>query len=222
MRLRPQVVAFDIIETVFSLDLLRERLTAVGLPGHALETWFAASLRDAFALAAVDQFKPFREVLEGTLSEMFTRYGSGATSGEKKTILDGFGELNPHPDAAEAFRILTGAGVRIFALSNGAAASTTKLLRNAGLDGSVEKVLSVDDVKLSKPRREVYRHAVSVAGVEPGRMVLVAVHPWDVNGAKAAGLLGGFVARGQAFPPTMAEPDICGETLVDVARAIVG
>lgn len=221
MLVRPRIVAFDIIETVFSLESLREPLRAVGLPGEALELWFASSLRDAFALAAVDEFKPFRQVLEAALGEVVTRYGTGATASETEALLDGFGELSPHPDAAEAFGLLAQAGVRIMALSNGASSSTKKLLRRAGLGDAVERVVSVDDVKLSKPRREVYAYAAGVAGVEPGQMALVAVHPWDVNGAKAAGLMTGYVARGKPFPAVMTAPDVRGETLVDVARALI-
>jgi hypothetical protein len=52
MRSRPLAVAFDIIETVFSLGHLRSRLDAAGVPGQALEVWFAQTLRDAFALDA--------------------------------------------------------------------------------------------------------------------------------------------------------------------------
>ena len=48
---RPQVVAFDAIETVFSLDPLRDRLVTLGLPPHALEVWFARTLRDGLLAA---------------------------------------------------------------------------------------------------------------------------------------------------------------------------
>ena len=61
---KPEVVAFDMIETVFSLEIMRERFVSLGLPESALEGWFAAGLRDAFALAITDQFAPFRSVLE--------------------------------------------------------------------------------------------------------------------------------------------------------------
>ena len=50
MPTKPEVVAFDMIETVFSLEIMRERLVSLGLPASALEAWFAAGLRDAFAL----------------------------------------------------------------------------------------------------------------------------------------------------------------------------
>ncbi len=82
-------------------------------------------------------------------------------------------------------------------------------------------MLSVDDVQRSKPRREVYLHAARSAGVEPSALAMVATHPWDLHGAKAAGLITAFVARGQPYPSVMHPPDVRGETLRDVARALV-
>lgn len=52
MQVRPRVVAFDSIETTFSLASLRPRLEARALPGAVLDLWFARTLRNAFALAA--------------------------------------------------------------------------------------------------------------------------------------------------------------------------
>jgi len=54
-----------------------------------------------------------------------------------------------------------------------------------------------------------------------GELVLVATHAWDTHGAKAAGLMAGFVARGQPYPDQMIAPDFWGEALIDVAQAIV-
>ena len=59
---RPVVVAFDVIETLFSLESLRPRLGSVGLHAHAPETWFAQLLRDAFALDCVGKYLPFRDI----------------------------------------------------------------------------------------------------------------------------------------------------------------
>ena len=38
-------IAFDIIDTCFSLELPRQRLIELGTPTYALELWFAQTLR---------------------------------------------------------------------------------------------------------------------------------------------------------------------------------
>ena len=219
---RPQVVAFDIIGTTFSLEPLRPRLVALGLPPTALEILYAAGLRDAFALAASGSFEPFRTVLDGALEQVAARLGVPTTSSQRGEVLDGMKELPPHPDAAEAMAALAGAGLRIMAVTNGATSLTRHLLERSGLDRHVERIVSVDDVRRSKPAPEVYRHTMEQAGVEPGRMALVATHPWDIQGARQVGWLGAYVARGVPFPTAvMREPEIEGETLAEVARRIV-
>ncbi len=220
MTVRPRAVAFDVVETTFSLESLRPRLAAYGIPGTSLETWFARILRDAFALAATDTYAAFRDIAAATLAELGREYGLDPGRASLDTVLDGFGQLDPQPDAAEAFRILSNADVRVAALTNGATATTEALFQRAGLTTDVERVISVAEIRQWKPRRGLYLHAAAVLGVAPAELALVATHAWDVHGAKCAGLLTGFVARGQSFPATMATPDIVGQSLVDVALGI--
>jgi 2-haloacid dehalogenase len=217
---RPRVVAFDIVETTFSLETLRPRLSAHGIPSDCLEVWFARILRDAFALAVTDTYAGFRDIAAATLAEVAREHGRELSRAGLDAVLDGFGQLEPHPDAAEAFRVLRSADVRVAALSNGAAETTQALLQRGGLSPLVERVISVAEIREWKPRRGLYLYAAEVLGVLPAELALVATHAWDVHGAKCAGLLTGFVARGQSFPGTMAAPDIIGQSLAEVASRI--
>jgi hypothetical protein len=47
--LRPEVLVLELNETLSDLEPMRERFEQVGLPRHALDVWFAATLRDGFA-----------------------------------------------------------------------------------------------------------------------------------------------------------------------------
>ena len=218
---RPRAVAFDIIGTVFPLEPLRPVVVSLGLPPAALEGWFAAGLRDAFALSAAGDFAPLTEVLGGALDQVMAKQGLRASPRGKAALLDGMTRLAPRPDAQDAFEIIAGAGMRIIALSNGACAATQGLLRRGRLDDLVTHIASVEDVGLYKPRREVYAHAVWMAGTQAGRVALVAVHPWDINGAKAAGLTTAFVSAEGPYSPVMRKPDVAAPTLAAAARALV-
>lgn len=200
---------------------MRPALVALGLPPLALDFLYTAGLRDTFALAATGTCAPFQSVLSGCLDELIAMQGLETAPERRQAVLDMMKSLPPHEDAGAAFRVLAEAGIRIFALSNGAAGTTQGLLAAAGLEDLVERVLSVEDVKLAKPRAEVYLHAARAAGVAPGDMALIATHPWDLHGAMAAGLTAGYVARGRPYSPALRAPDITGETLLDVATAVV-
>ncbi|MBP0491439.1 haloacid dehalogenase type II [Pararoseomonas indoligenes] len=218
---RPEVVAFDMIGTVFPLDPLRPTIVEMGLPPAGLEGWFAAALRDAFAISAVGQFRPFPEILAAALDGVLAQQGLSAPPETRALLMARMKALPPRPDARAAFGEIARAGMRVMALSNGAAASTRGLLEGAGLQDLVAHVVSVEEVKLFKPRREVYERAVEVAGVQAGAVALVAVHPWDVNGAKAAGLTTAYVTAEVPFPPVMQAPDIQAPSLAEAARALI-
>jgi 2-haloacid dehalogenase len=195
-------------------------LEAIGLPRPMLQTWFAASLRDSFSLAAIGAFQPLRALMEAALNDLLARHGRVASPAAKAALLDQMATLPPHPEATEAVEILTQAGLRVMALSNGGAEATESLLRGAGLRDKVEPVVTTAEVRLSKPRREVYLHAAHRAGVEPNQVMLVATHPWDTNGAKAAGLMAAYVACGRPYPAILTAPDVQGDSLTDVAQRI--
>jgi 2-haloacid dehalogenase len=52
--------------------------------------------------------------------------------------------------------------------------------------------------------------------------MLIAAHPWDVDGARRAGLQAGWLNRsGRDYPGFFEAPDVSGETLGDLAEALL-
>ncbi len=220
---RPVAIAFDVIETLFSLETLRPRLQALGLPGQSLELWFAEMLRDAFALTATDSYKTFKEVASGTLSVMLSDRGLSVSASRVEHMLKGFAELSQHQDVLPAFARLHDHGIRIATLTNGSADTTRTLLEKAGLIGYVEYIISIEEIRVWKPRKQVYLHAAHVLHVKPQELALVAAHAWDCHGAKQAGLATGWVQRGGTrFQPVMSSPNVSGKTLLEVCDGLFG
>jgi 2-haloacid dehalogenase len=217
-----RAVAFDMIGTVFPLEPLRPRLVELGLPTSGLEGWFAAGLRDAFALAAAGDFKPFQDVLSGALDGVLAEEGLSPSPVRRKEVLDGLAELDMRPGADEAMAIARDGGKAVIALTNGSASTTRALLARAGIEGLVDHVVSVDEVKRSKPAPEVYRRAASVAGVEPVEAALVASHAWDITGAAAAGLRTAYLSADRPFAAVMRRPDVEAAWLPDCVRRLLG
>lgn len=215
---RPTVVAFDMIETTFSLEPVRARLVQAGADGRDLELLFARMLRDAFALTVAGDYRDFRAVAAGGVRSVLPAADDGAVAG----VLAGFGELTPQPDAEPAMRLLCESGVRVTALTNGSAANTNTLLGAAGLDRYVEQVATVAEAGVWKPAPSLYRHGAARAGVAPAQMALVAVHSWDVYAAQRVGLTGGWCSRlERVFTASMGAPDVAGDSLVEVAERLL-
>jgi 2-haloacid dehalogenase len=220
----PTLVLFDVNETLSDLEPLRARFEQAVVPGELLEVWFASTLRDGFALTAAGAYADFRTValgvLRGLLAQVVTLRGDPADAAER--LLAGFGELDVHPDVPDGMRRLADAGVRMATLTNGGAEVAAKLLERAGLADLVERRLSVDEVRRWKPAREPYLHAARACGVAPEQCALIAVHPWDVDGARRAGLRAGWLnRRGARYPAFFEPPDASGETLAALADALL-
>lgn len=220
MRPCPKVVAFDVIETVFSLDTLRKRLETMKVPGSALDVWFARLLRDAMALEITGLYRPFREIAAAGFSELLAEHGVLSNPSMVSNFLASFAELAPHPDAGAAFKHLRDKSIRVVALTNGGTETTTKLLQGAGLTDLVEQVISVEEVRHWKPSSAVYAHAVARAGVDRMHLALVAAHAWDIHGAGSAGLTTAYVDRGKPYSSAMLAPHISADSLLAAAIAL--
>ena len=221
---RVEVVLLDVNETLSDMRPLRERFVRVGAPAHLLDAWFASTLRDGFALAVGGTAAPFRSIGAAVLRGLLTPLPDLAVPVDEavETVLGGMSELGVHPDVPEGLRLLAEAGLRVVPFTNGPLTSPQGLLERAGLSDLVERCLSVDDAGRWKPHSQAYAYAVRVCGVAADRAALLAVHPWDVDGAQRSGLVGGWIDRsGTAYPDVFLPPDVRGPDLPAVARALL-
>jgi 2-haloacid dehalogenase len=197
-----EAIAFDVNETLFSLDRLRPAFADAGLDPGLVPLWFARVLRDGFALTAIGDYRPFAEVAADTLRALDPTLDDAAAG----AVTAAMRELRPQPDVEPALRALQEAGIPVATLTNGNADTVRAMLDNAGLAGLVGHNLSVDAVRRWKPAPEPYRYAADHLGVDPHALVLVATHPWDCAGAHAAGLSAAWVKRSAPHWPTLFPP----------------
>lgn len=216
---RPSTVAFDVVETLISLEPLRTRFVDIGLEASTLERWFDRMLRDGMALTLAGDYEPFPAVGKAALRVIG---GGRLTDDDVAHVMDGFATLPAQPDAEESMRVLTEAGIDVVCLSNGARETTEAFLDRSGLDRFVSQVISVADVRMWKPPRAVYDLALSRVDRPAQDVALVAVHAFDCHGAHAAGLTTGWAGRLERhYPEIFTRADVIGDDLVDVARALV-
>lgn len=212
-----RAVAFDVNETLFSLDRLSTAFATIGLDPAAVPLWFARLLRDGFALAAMSRYRPFGELAAETLRALDPVVDDAAVA----TVLGAFRELDPHPDVAPALRTLHEAGMPAVTLTNGSADLVGTLLRRAGLHPYIQHTYSVDEVQQWKPAPQPYHWVAQRLELDPGQVALVASHPWDCAGAHTAGLVSGWVNRtGARWPEVFPAPDVTGPDLPTVVAAL--
>ncbi len=216
-RRRPEVVAFDVNETLLDLAPVRATLVEAGEPEALLRTVFARALLTGFAAAVVGDRCTFRDAFDSALAQE-----SPLPAAARAGVLDAFAELSPHPDVEPAMRRLTEAGVRVVTLSHGSPGVAEAGLARGGLTPLVEASLTSEAIGAWKPAREVYLWAAGRCGVAPERLALVAAHGWDVLGAQRAGLTGAWFPRSErVYPPVYEAAHVQGEDLMGAVEGLL-
>lgn len=218
----PAVILFDVNETLSDMSPMARRFVDVGAPAHLAATWFAALLRDGFALTATGSTAPFAQLGAGVLRGSLGGLPLNRTVDEAiEHIMGGFDELTVHPDVLDGIPTLAALPTRLVTLSNGAATVATRLFERAGIGEHFEKLLSVEDAGIWKPAPGAYTYAAKQCGVEPVDLMLVAVHPWDIDGAHRAGLGTAWINRtGATYPDYFTRPTLEATSISHLAQVL--
>jgi 2-haloacid dehalogenase len=101
-------------------------------------------------------------------------------------------ELPPWPDSVAGLQRLRSRYVAA-PLSNETVAGLVRIARTTGL--SWDAVFGADVFRHYKPARETYLGAAAFLGCDPEKVMLVAAHPSDLDGAARYGLRTCYVSR---------------------------
>ena len=215
----PNVVLFDVLETLIDLDPLAARLEKVGQSASLLEPWFLRFQRDAMALTLAGDAAPFEAVAKEALRTE-TKYT--LSEFDVEYVVEGFATLPTFDDAAPALKKLSDAGTSIGCLTVNSPEKTRRFLEGAGLSNYVDQVITAQEAGVWKPHPEIYRFAAKRLDTPIDRLALVAVHAWDCHGAKRAGALSGWCARLEREPGDVFQAaDVSGSSLVEVADKLL-
>jgi 2-haloacid dehalogenase len=219
---RPALVVFDVNETLSDMSSMGQRFEDVGAPAHLAKIWFAGLLRDGFALTVVDASEPFARIAAEGLRALLHGVSLDRDPEDAvQHIMTGFMGLPVHSDVPEGIRALAGLGIRLVTLSNGSASVAEVLLDRAGIREHFEALFSVEDAGVWKPAAGAYAYALEQCRVKPADAMLVAVHPWDIDGASRADLATAWIDRRDGVYPEYARtPDLRAASLTDLAAQL--
>ncbi len=220
---QPALIVFDVNETLSDMSPLQARFEEVGLHAREATSWFATLLRDGFALTVTGTNPSFASLARGSLEVALAGHlPAEAVEPAVLHIIDGLGSLGVHEDVADGVAALAGQGRRLVTLSNGGTAVAESLFAAAGIRDRFERLLTVEDAPRWKPDREAYHYALRCCDVdEPAGALLVAVHPWDIEGARRAGLATAWINRSESrYPPYFSRPDLEATSVPDLARQL--
>jgi len=220
---QPELIIFDVNETLSDMSSLQQRFEEVGVDAREATSWFASLLRDGFALTVTGANPSFTALARGSLEvSLAGRVPPDTLEHAVLHIVASLSGLGVHDDVVDGVTALAEQGRRLVTLSNGGTAVAEALFAAAGIRDRFDQLLTVEDAGRWKPDQEAYRYALRSCELdEPGQAMLVAVHPWDIEGARSAGLSTAWINRsGARYPAYFGQPDLEATSVLDLARQL--
>ena len=164
-----------------------------------------------------------RRVLDGLLAE---RGIDGVPEAALAHLNDAWRRLAPWPDVVDGLARMKRDRV-VGTLSNGNLSLLIVLSKHGGLPWDC--VLSTAMFDAYKPNPEVYLGAARTLDAEPGEILMVAAHAYDLDGAAAAGLRTAYVYRPDEFgagkgedPGDASRFDLTARSFTELAERLSG
>jgi 2-haloacid dehalogenase len=216
------VCVFDVNETLLDLAGLDGQFERLFGDRGVRMAWFGQLLQSAMVATITDRYSDFGTVGRAALDMTAASAGVELSDDDRQAVAAAMSSLPAHREVAGALYRLTEGRVRMAALTNSTERVARAQLEQAGIVDHFTAVLSADAVRRLKPAPEPYRMAAERLGVEPGEVLLVAAHAWDVAGALRAGCRAAFVARpGKVLDPLVETPDLVVADLDELADRLL-
>lgn len=227
----PKALLFDVFGTTLDWwSTVTRELTAWGGDGRdwgaVANRWRSGfrSLQSAIANGETD-WMTMDNIHLTVLREILIELDrTGTPENEVEELNSVWHRLDPWPDTVEGLTLLKRDRV-IGALSNGNLMMLIDNARHSGLPWDV--VLSTDMVGTFKPNPAVYEGAARLLGIQPGEIMMVAAHAYDLDGAKAAGMQTAYVHRPDEHGPGHGDDhgdltrfDLVADSFVDLLQKL--
>jgi len=181
----------------------------------AAQLWREKQLEYTFRRALMRKYVDFDSCTLQALRYVGASLGASLDEAGERALLESYLHLPPFPDVRTGLAKLARAGHKLVALTNGTERSAHAVLQNAGISEYLESILSADRIGTFKPDPGVYALLNNVAGSAGRPRWLVSGNPFDVIGAKAAGVQAAWLRRDaqRVFDPWEFSADLVIRTL---------
>ncbi len=222
-----QAITFDMYGTLLDLEasfgqgigeFLKDRGSSQNV-AQVLGQWEAVYLRESMADTMMGRGRTsFERLRREGLGEVLSRLGVAHTMDDVEALITTRAQVSLYPDVLAGISALR-KKFTLAILSNGDRDALERAVDS--LEIPIDRIISAEQVGVYKAHAAVYSSAAENLNVPVQRILHVASHPWDVRGAKAAGMLGAYVNR-EGIPYTVggSQPDLETATITGLAEAL--
>ncbi len=218
----PHAIGFDIYGTLVDPLEMNEHLRPLvgeDLADRMSELWRSKQVEYTFRRGLMRQYEDFGVCTKQALVYASHVLGIELSEEEQEKLIEEYENLRPFPDVQVGLEAMRSKDHTLVAFSNGVETTARTLLERAGVLPCLEGVISVDDLRTFKPDPQVYLYLAGRLQRRPEETWLVSSNPFDVIGAKAAGLRAAWTQRSPdvQFDPWDIEPDLVAPDLEALA-----
>lgn len=190
------IVMFDAYGTLFDVHAAIARFRGQCGPDadRMSDIWRGKQLEYTWTLTLAGHYTDFWTLTERALDFALARFPA-VDKAIKPKLLDAYFQLEAFPDARAALRALKANGHKTGILSNGSPNMLKGAVDGARLGADLDAVLSVDALKIFKPRPEVYRLVTDHYKCEARDVTFVSSNRWDVMAGVSVGFRALWVNR---------------------------
>jgi 2-haloacid dehalogenase len=185
---------FDAYGTLFDVHAAIGRHRAAGGPDadRFSEIWRSKQLEYTWTLTLAGRYDDFWILTERALDFAFARFPS-VDKALKPKLLEAYLALDAFPDARMVLHELAARGDATAILSNGSPEMLAAAVAAAEID--LGAVLSVDSIRIYKPRPQAYALVTDHLQLTPAQIIFVSSNRWDVMGAATFGFRTAWINR---------------------------
>jgi 2-haloacid dehalogenase len=166
-------------------------------------------------------YLPFLELTVRSLRYVCKRLGLNLTPPNEKRLMDQYAKLTGFADSVQVLKELKAKGVATAILSNGSREMLATVVQANGLAPYLDKVVTVEDVRLFKTAPQAYELLLKNFPVKKEEILFVSSNAWDALSAKWYGFDVFWVNRlGHPFEEIGEKPDFEGQSLSEVLKQI--
>ncbi|WP_373059600.1 haloacid dehalogenase type II [Zunongwangia sp. H14] len=222
MNKKPQVLVFDVNETLLDMSPLKASVNAALENKNAFDIWFPMLLQYSLVETLTGEYHDFSEIAAATFKMLAEKWQFSFSEEKIKEILKPVTQLPPYPEVEEGLQTLTKEGIRLVALTNGKPLVAEEQLKFAKIDHLFEMILSVEVVQKYKPHEATYHYVLEQINSSAENAMMVAAHGWDIAGAINAGLKTAFIKRpGKSLYPLAEEPTLQVASITALAKELL-
>jgi 2-haloacid dehalogenase len=212
-----KALAFDAYGTlfdVFSVTALCEQLFP-GKGNQLAQIWRFKQLQYSLMRSLMGRHRDFWGLTEDGLVWASKNLQLDLTADKKKQLMDAYLSLAAFPDVKPGLDALKKQGIKLAILSNGEPRMLEAAAKSAGIRDLLDKIISVEEVKIFKVSPRVYNLAPERMKVSNPELGFVSANNWDAVAAASAGLRTIWIQRS-----TVEVPEELGFQVDTIVKAI--